>query len=424
MIESQIEDRAQNREQARENVRNSWTGDQTILTAVLVIPYEQANTQRVYDKELGRYIEKTTWDKRKTFLLPNTQEISSNLTNQLLTKGIHEVPVYTANIVVKGTFLNNKLLALNNDPKKRVSKTGYLSFGISDTRGITGSPKIKVNKELKNVIPGSQLNFFLSGFHSPIELPIDRKVVTFDASFLLKGMGKIAFISTAKENLIEIQSDWPHPSFEGAFLPTDRSINHLGYTAKWQTGIFSTNVENSMNQCFLNQCESLYASSFGVDHIQSVDIYLKSLRSVKYGLLIVIITFTLFMLYEVMSKNLRIHPISYALTGMALAMFFLLLIALSEHISFAFSYWISAIACSSLISFYVGHISHSRKHSIIMASMLNVFYLILFLIIRSEDHALLSGSFLLFVLLTTVMVITRKIDWYQFGSEKDKAPIL
>jgi len=110
-------------------------------------------------------------------------------------------------------------------------------------------------------------------------------------------------------------------------------------------------MENHIQRYFESQYDNIYANSFGVDHIQAVDIYLKSLRSIKYGLLVVIVTFTLFVLYEVLNTQIKIHPISYGLTGMALAIFFLLLIALSEHINFAFSYWISSLACSLLIGY-------------------------------------------------------------------------
>ena len=123
-----------------------------------------------------------------------------------------------------------------------------------------------------------------------------------------------------------------------------------------------------------------------------------------------------FFLYEILKSGVRIHPISYLLTGMALAIFFLLLVALSEHISFASSYWISSISCAGLIGYYVKYISDSAKHGASLFGLLISFYLILFFIIRSEDHALLSGSILLFVLLTTVIVVTKNIDWYKMGS--------
>ncbi|MCF6194080.1 MAG: cell envelope integrity protein CreD [Kangiellaceae bacterium] len=417
MIENQIEDRSQNRYEARAAVKKSWTGDQIILSSILIIPYKESSRTRVYDKELGRYVEKISWTKNKTFILPQRQLIASELDHQILTKGIHEVPVYTAELKTNGSFDLAKLRNLQSNPEIRLSDMAYLSFGIEDTRGITGTPSLKVNNRQLETNPGSRLDFFLSGFHASIDIKAIKENINFESKVMVKGMGRIAFIATGKENKVTVNSDWPHPSFDGAFLPTSRKISDSGYEATWQVGVFNTDMENHIQRCLENQCDNIYANSFGVDHIQAVDIYLKSLRSIKYGLLVVIVTFTLFVLYEVLNSKIRIHPISYGLTGMALAIFFLLLIALSEHINFAFSYWISSIACSSLIGYYVSHFSASKKHGLSMFGLLNAFYLILYFIIRSEDHALLSGSILLFVLLTLVIVVTRKIDWYKFGSK-------
>jgi len=415
MIEGQIEERSSNRYYARNAVESSWTGNQTILATVLVIPYEQSEKVRVFDKELKRYFEKINWIQNHAYILPKKIDINSKLKHQVLKKGIYDVPVYSADISMMGTFEFKKLKKLADDPTVKLSKVAYLSFGISDARGLTQTPSILFDKKPMEVLSGSNLSFFSHGFHSKFPISKDQKDFSFQVDMQINGMGRIAFIATAEENKVSIDSDWPHPSFDGAFLPATREISENGYKATWKNGMFSTDIENTMKQCFLEQCGDIYNSSFGVNHIEAVDVYLKSLRSVKYGLLVVIITFTIFILYEVLNKGVRIHPVSYSLTGMALAIFFLLLIALSEHISFSASYWISSIACSGLIGYYVSHLSRSRQHGGAIFGMLNGFYLVLFFIIRSEDHALLSGSILLFVLLAVVMFITRKIDWYQMG---------
>ncbi len=415
MIESQIEDRSSNRHYARSIIKKSWTGDQTLLATVLTVPFEKAQKIRIFDKELNRYVQKTNWIKDKLFILPNILDINSKLKHQVLSKGIYQVPVYIAELNLKGVIERSKLAKLIKDPTYRLSNKGYLSFGISDPRGINGSPTIMIDQKVAKVSPGTRLDYYPSGFHAEVSLTNHLDNIVFEVNLQIKGMGRIAFIATARENKVAVSSDWPHPSFDGAFLPFSRKISDAGYDANWKTGIFSTDIENTIQKCSANQCDNIYSSAFGVNHIQAVDIYLKSLRSVKYGLLVVIITFTIFVLYEVLNKKVRIHPISYALTGMALAIFFLLLIALSEHISFFASYWVSSIACSGLISYYVRHMSGLKLHGGAMFGLLNGFYLVLFFIIRSEDHALLSGSILLFILLAVVVVITRKVDWYQMG---------
>lgn len=415
MIESQINDRSNNRFHARQSIEKSWTGDQTILASILTVPYKKQVTTRVFDKELNKYIEKAKWVEESIFLLPKDLSLSAKLNHQTLSKGIYQVPVYSSELYIDGIFDLKKIETLAQNPQIKIMENAYLSFGISDSRGISGSPSLWINQQDNQVFSGSKLDFFSSGFHGKVVIKNRHDAFDFKVKAQVKGMGRMSFIATGIENKISINSDWLHPSFGGAFLPINRKIDDAGYSALWKTGIFSTNIESTIEQCFQGQCANLYDSSFGVNHIQAVDVYLKSLRSVKYGLLVVIITFTIFVLYEVLNKSIRIHPISYLLTGMALAIFFLLLVALSEHINFALSYWISSIACSGLIAYYVRYLSHSIKHGGSIFVLLNSFYLILFFIIRSEDHALLSGSILLFVLLATVIAVTKRVDWYRMG---------
>jgi inner membrane protein len=414
MIEGKIEERSNNREHARGLIKKSWTGDQTLLGAVLTVPFQKAEKQRVFDQELNHYVVKLNWVDDELFILPKRMSIDSKLQHQILSKGIYDVPVYTSIQSFTGHFDLSKLRIMSTDPHIKLSKDTSLSFGVSDTRGLS-SPAIQVLQQQLDVKPGSKLTFFKSGFHSKVRLE-ELTDFEFDMQMQLKGMGRIAFIATARENEAKMISDWPHPSFEGAFLPIERKISTEGYTARWKTGIFSTDIENIIGRCFEQECGNIYDSAFGVNHIQSVDIYLKSLRSVKYGLLVVIITFTIFILYEVLNKGIRIHPVSYFLTGMALSIFFLLLIALSEHLTFELSYWISSFACSGLIGYYISFVAKSKRHGRLVFALLNSFYLILFFIILSEDHALLSGSILMFGLLTVVIVLTRKVDWYSLSS--------
>jgi len=417
MIESQIEDRSKNRQHARALIAKSWTGDQTIIAGILSIPIERLVSTQVFDVHLNRNTEKKVWQKENFFIVAEQLTINSKLTHQLLSKGIYRVPVYSSVITLDGKFHLDSIQALRNDENVNILGSAILNFGISDPRGILSNPQIFVANVSQAVSPSSQLAFFSTGFHSPLKLTELDNEFSFETKLQLKGMSKIKFIAAGKQNEVWVKSDWPHPNFFGAFLPVHREISDQGYIAQWKTGTFSTDIENILKQCQQDHCANLFESSFGVDQIEAVDIYLKSLRSIKYGILVVIITFTILVLYEVLQKKIRIHPISYSLTAMALAMFFLLLIAFSEHLNFAIAYWISAIACSCLLGYYLGHLAGSKKQGALFFGVLNTFYLILFFIIRSEDHALLSGALLLFSLLALVMSITKRVDWYQLGDK-------
>jgi inner membrane protein len=426
MIEGQIEERASQRSVAKQAVAKSWTGEQKLLVGLLVIPYEQKSSLRSvsgYQEQTG---EKIQWLEKKLFILADTLSVQSQLSNQSLKKGLYSVPVYTAELNIEGRLNLDKLAALKANPDIRVSREPYLSIGVSDSRGLVGLPEIFMGDSKLRVEPGSQLNFYPGGFSAPIDKETlalngaeksqqNAQEFHFSVKFKLNGMQKLTFISAAKDSQISAHSDWPHPEFTGAFLPVSRQISDQGYSANWQTGLFSTNINSVMELCSQGDCADISQNAFGVGHVQPVDIYLQSLRSIKYGLLIVLVTFCIFTLYEILNEQIKIHPISYLLTGVALAIFFLLLVALSEHIAFAVAYWAASFACSGLIGFYVASQSGERRIGFLMLLILQLLYLILFLIIRSEDHALLSGSLLLFVLLATVMWVTRKINWYEIG---------
>ena len=419
MIESQIEDRSYQRDVAKQAVTNSWTGEQSVLATVLIIPYQQKekiivtsdNNHKIF---VANQEERYKWVSKRFYVFPEKIDIDTSLDTQTLSKGIYEVPVYTAAMTIKGGFNLAEWHELRSKDGIKQEASAFLSTGIKDSRGLTGIPQTLINQQDSEIKPGTQFNHFASGFHALVDVEsLNLDSLLFLTKFRFKGTESIEFILTGKENTAKLNSTWPHPSFNGAFLPTKRQINSSGYSAQWHTGMISTNIENKFERCVYGDCGSLFQTSFGVKNIQSVDIYLQSLRSIKYGLLIVIVTFAIFALYEILNRKISVHPISYILTGCALAIFFLLLVALSEHLHFGLAYWVSALSCAALISYYVSHQSRSNKVALTFMGLLSFLYLILFFIIRSEDHALLSGSLLLFFILAVVMFVTRKLDWYQ-----------
>jgi len=428
MIEGQIEERSAQREVARQSVRQSWTGEQQILAAVMVIPFQKKLGQSLSNSNSnsnanpdsgGVSPKKYKWVESTRYLVAETLKINATIKNQALAKGIYSVPVYTAEVTMNGHFDLSTLKQLQQDKSIRLNGKPYISVGIKDSRGIIGVPTLNLGEQAVAVNPGSRLGFYSAGFNAAVdtEFFVSQKLL-FDARVRLNGMETLSFLTGSKDSMVELSSDWPHPQFIGAFLPVSRDISNQGYRARWQTGLFSTNVIVNLKKCASGDCSALKNGSFGVQHIQPVDIYLQTLRAIKYGMLVVLVTFSLFVLFEIISQQLSVHPISYFLTGVALAIFFLLLVALSEHIAFYLAYWLASFCCASVIAFYVAGQSGRVAFGAYMLSLLMVFYAILFFIIRSEDHALLAGSLLLFFLLAAVMFITRKLDWFRvLGAE-------
>jgi inner membrane protein len=234
-------------------------------------------------------------------------------------------------------------------------------------------------------------------------------------------MDEIKFYPAALNYQLSLNSPWQHPKFSGDFLPLSRTISDQGFDAQWEVSSFASNMEEKIALCEVNKCEEVLKGNFGVEFIEPVNVYLQSERSLKYGFLFIVLIFVAFFLFEVL-KKLPIHPIQYGLVGLAIALFYLLLLSLSEHLNFLLSYFIAALGSVTLISFYLVNVLRNAKTAGLFAGLLTLLYFTLYIIVSAEDFALLMGSTLVFIVLAVVMMTTRNIDWYKVeGGLKDGA---
>ena len=245
-----------------------------------------------------------------------------------------------------------------------------------------------------------------------------KKEYSFSFSIELRGMEKLSFAPMGMNTEVKLTSDWPHPSFIGAYLPEHREINADGFPAIWRVSSFSSNIAQQLNACVRKNCSHLLNNSFGVSLIQPVDVYQQSERSIKYGILFISLTFIAFWVFEIL-KKLQIHPVQYLLVGFALSIFYLLLISLSEHIVFGWAYFIAAVSCTGLLGYYLTGIVRSLWTSVVFSGIIALLYAVLYVIICLENTALIMGSGLLFCSLAVLMGITRNIDWYSIASNND-----
>lgn len=238
----------------------------------------------------------------------------------------------------------------------------------------------------------------------------------------IQGTGEFHVMPVGRESQISLSSNWASPSFMGQYLPVAHTIAAAGFTAQWSTSFFSTNLEETLRRCADSSTARSEFNSrlLGVSLIEPVDQYLKTERAIKYALLFISLTFAGFFLFEVL-KKLSIHPIQYALVGAALALFYLLLLSLSEQVGFGIAYLLSSGACVGLIGFYVGSILRSGWRGLGFAGMLTTLYGALYALLGADDYALLMGSALLFGLLAVVMVLTRNVDWFSLGQREAQA---
>lgn len=400
-------------------IAQSGTAPQLVTGAMLVVPYKETIT---VNTEVYRYggketVPETTTVQKYKYFLPETLMVDGKMTTEERSRGIYKIPVYQTKLALRGNFTVPQSIGLKDNLLNVSWGEPYIILGIQDVRGIQSVERFTINHEEVAPLSGTQTTLISQGIHAPFTLTFDQEQnVTFDIALELQGMSQLSFRPTGKSTKVSLVSTWPHPSFTGNFLPKTREVSNDGFSAEWETSFFSSNIPEHLENCTgHNNCVGFEQSVFGVSLYEGVDIYLQTERSIKYALLFVSLTFAVFFLFEIL-KNLRIHMVQYGLVGLALALFYLLLVSLSEHIAFAASYLIASTACVTLLGFYVSFVLHSIVRGTVFSSMLAGLYGALYLLINSEDYSMLMGSGLLFSLLALIMVITRRVNWYGIES--------
>jgi len=233
-------------------------------------------------------------------------------------------------------------------------------------------------------------------------------------SLNLNGSGQISFVPLGKVTTVQLSSPWKNPSFTGLFLPDERIVNEQGFSAKWKI----LHLNRNYPQQWTGKSEKVMESAFGAKFFCPVDEYQKSMRSAKYAVLFIGLTLAAFFLTEVTNRT-RIHPIQYLLIGFDICLFYLLLLSISEHTSFATAYAVSAVASVLLVASYSRGILKSGRMAATIGSLMTFLYGFLYVTLQLEDYALLIGSIGMFVVLGVVMYLTRKIDWYAISPTRD-----
>lgn len=422
-VNSLISERQARQEVVKRQIANSSAGEQTIIGPVLMVPYFED-----YPVTTGSKEDKKTEVLREehiAYVFPDNLEIKGGFTNEFKKLGIYKALMYQLGGNVKGTFRlpENFNIKTQHAGGQITLQTAYVSLGISDTRGINGKPELILNGQPYKFLQGSRVKALGNGIHAPIGI-LDAAVaqtISFEFKLNLRGMENFRFTPIAENNSISLQSSWQHPHFNGSFLPdaATQSINSNGFSANWMVSSLSSSNQAQFSSKMLSD-NSNTLESLSVGFVEPINVYSQADRATKYGLLFIGLTFAGFFIFEIL-KNLRIHPAQYTLVGLAMALFYLLLISLSEHTSFALAYLIASLSCVTLLGYYLSHVLNSKMHGLLFASLLTALYGALYGILASEDNALLMGSLLVFGLLALTMIITRKIDWYQIGNKPEES---
>jgi inner membrane protein len=401
MVQSLITDRQSYRQEAVNEISKGWAGVQTIVGPMITVSQKTEKT----DSKGNKYIN-TKYDR----YLPETLNIDVEVVPEKRYRGIYEVMLYKSKVKMSGTINLSRLKEKFPDGNFDES---YISFNISDLRGIQKDAELNLDGKKYKLTPGLKDKVFQNGFYSDLNLSTQDLPHNFDIELELNGMENLDFVPLGKFTEVNMKSSWNNPSFAGAFLPTSREVNEDGFTAQWKVNYFN----RSYPQEWESKTYDPFPSAFGVKLLVPVDEYQKTMRTSKYGLMIIILTFLSFFMIELFSKKV-IHPIQYLLVGLALIIFYSILLAISEYILFQYSYLISSLLIIALIGFYAKSIYQSGQISIIITGMLMMFYGFMYVILQLQDYSLLIGNIALFVILAAIMFFTRKINWFEIFSNK------
>jgi len=418
MVRSVVRERHQTYEGVVQEIAGAWSGDQRVAGPILVIPFtEKISIQDQFITPQGEKKVTLRWEtrQRRAVILPETLSFDGSLAPENRRRGIYRVQVYTADLEISAVFRNLQAtveaLASKDQLEDIRWSEAVVGFGLSDPRGIVDVEGFEINGHPVQVRPGTTLGDVLPrGFHAPAgDISSDSLDILLPIS--LRGSGSLRFLPLGATTRASLSSGWPHPSFIGHVLPSDREITDEGFSAEWTIPLLNRSYPQAWLGCVTVDINEIEA---GVRLFEPVALYDRVTRAVKYGLLFITLTFLTLGLIEFVTDT-HLSMVQYLLIGVALALFFLILIALAEHIGFGVAYFLASAAVVVINTLYCAAILPRRSLAVAVGAVLTAIYGILYTILKAEDFALLGGTVLLVVALTVTMYFTRGLHRPQVG---------
>ncbi|WP_291528231.1 cell envelope integrity protein CreD [Bacteroides sp. UBA939] len=404
MIEDMITERRHTQADAIEEVSRKWSLAQTITGPYLSLKYHTTYEENGVQKV----------SKGDVVLFPDELSVDGQLQTEILQRGIYKVNVYQSELLIKGFFSSEELLKSNVDMDMLQYDRVAICLNLTDMRGLSEQVSITLNDSVYIFEPGlDERGIDNMGAHAIADLSAlkENKKLPYEMKIKLKGSQSINFTPLGKTTKVSLKANWNTPSFDGNYLPEQREVTGENFSAQWQV----LNLNRNYPQVFVNNqnasIKAIENSIFGVNLKMPVEQYQQSMRSTKYAILIILLTFTVIFFTEIMEKT-HIHALQYLLVGLALCLFYSLLLSMSEHIGFSMAYLVASVLTIALVGGYMLGIIRRKKPAFIMAGLLGVLYIYIFILIQLETFALLAGSLGLFVILAMVMYFSKKIDWF------------
>jgi len=401
----------------RADVAREWGGAQYIDGPLLVVPYTVKRVTTDGDKRVEEIVE------RRAVFLPQTLTISGNASTKVLHRSIYDVAVYSGLLNFEGSFAAPDLAEVAADVQSVRWHDAVLAVAISDVSGLKTAAALTIDGaqelafEPSIGVPAMQgggihvrlapAAVFESGTAGTTASGL--KAFSFKFALDLNGSTELAFAPVARETRVELASDWGAPSFTGAFLPNDRTVDAKSFSAKWQIPHLARSVPQAWSLAE-QPLERMQSYAFGVRFVVPVDFYQLVSRAAKYAMMFLATAFMAVFLLEIGSAR-QVHPVQYLFVGLSMIFFYVLLLSLAEQIGFLYAYVIAALATGTLISVYVAKVQRSASKGLVMGGVFFALYTLLYMILQLEDYALLSGAIAGFIMLAVVMFATLNVDW-------------
>ncbi len=403
-------------------VARTWGAAQQVSGPFLVVPY----TVRLETTQGDKRVEQV--QERRAVFLPEQLDLEADVASKILRRSIYEVVVYTAKVTLAGRFLAADMAEVAADVLAVRWADATFALGLSDVAGLKEAATLTVNGARQLPLQPSLgiptatqtgIHVKLAGAGDQVLAGPDTapKPFAFRLELVFGGSSSLDFAPVARETRLAMSSDWPHPSFSGAFLPIDRTVTPSGFTGAWRVPHLARSVPQAWSLATAG-IDRFRPYQFGVQLFKPVDFYSLVTRAAKYAVLFLAFAFMAVFLLELLS-GARVHPVQYLFVGLAMIFFYVLLLSLAEQVGFALAYLVAAASSAAMLSLYVGMALGSRARGAAMFAVLLLLYALLYLNLTLEDYALLLGAILGFAALTTVMFATLRVDWS--GRERETA---
>ena len=412
MVRELINERADYRSEVVDAIEQSTSGSQKLAGPLIAIPITETLTRMENQKEVNY---QRSW---VYYWLPESLAVAGKQTVESRRVGIYSGQVWHNVLQIKASFDPLRLAALRKT--NIVLGQPRLVVSVGDARGIGAIHAPEVNGNVLSVEPGLGISGDGAGIHMPMPaLAEDNKPLEIAFSLDLNGTGEFSLVPLGRNSELQLTSNWPHPGFLGSFLPTQREVSAAGYRAHWQSSWFA----NDMGSYFKDDMEIPWSRlpAFSADVMSLADQYQLTDRATKYAILLIGLTFMAFFVFESLTRR-PLHPMQYLLVGLSLVLFYLVLLALSEHIGFTAAWLAASLSGAVMNGIYLQAVLRGWRNSLLFVAALLLLDGVMWFLLYSEDSALLLGTGVLALALSVLMFLTRRVDWYALSLPKGTVP--